>query len=268
MSLSVQQRERLQELVREAMEITGGCLDAAGRPKTFAEMEDECIELSDLLSANLLQARVGGRDVDAPSDACPTCGRRGDRLDDEPQVLQTDRGEVGWNEPAYHCRYCRRDFFSLGLPNWGWTWTRRSARGYWPRRCMRGPRPRAFRGPARHWRKLADLSISDERVRRACLRIGEQRIAHHDQMQRAFEHKPLPEQIGSKPAGGASPTDRLRDVRRGTSSTASARRAAEAASLGRQGQTLARESDRPAAFDARHTASERSATDTATAVAL
>jgi hypothetical protein len=29
--------------------------------------------------------------------------------------LQTDRGEVAWMEPAYHCRYCRRSFFpSLG----------------------------------------------------------------------------------------------------------------------------------------------------------
>jgi hypothetical protein len=114
MSLAGEKRERLRELVREAREITGGCLDSEGRPKTFAEMEDECIELGDLLAAELLLERVCQRDAEGPSDACPECWRRGDRLADEPRTLQTDRGEVGWTEPAYHCRHCRRDFFPSG----------------------------------------------------------------------------------------------------------------------------------------------------------
>ena len=44
MRLSGSQRERLQEIAREAREIVGGCLHSDGRPMTFSELEDECIE--------------------------------------------------------------------------------------------------------------------------------------------------------------------------------------------------------------------------------
>jgi hypothetical protein len=52
---------------------------------------------------------------------------------------------------------------------------------------------------------LADLSISAERVRRACQRVGHQRIEHHQRMQRAFEGKPLPQQAGGAPEGVEPP---------------------------------------------------------------
>jgi hypothetical protein len=112
MDLSLDQRRRLQELVREAQEIVGGCLAGDGRPKTFSELEDECVELGDLFTAELLLKRITARDPEAPSACCPTCGRAGKRLVlDEPRLLQTDRGEVGWAEPAYYCHPCRQSFF-------------------------------------------------------------------------------------------------------------------------------------------------------------
>lgn len=115
MDLSLEKRRRLLELVEEAREILGGCLDQDGRPKTFAELEEECVEVGDLLTAELLRERVGERNPDGPSGCCPSCGRDGERSPDEPHVLQTDRGEVGWSEPAYYCRHCRKSFFpSLG----------------------------------------------------------------------------------------------------------------------------------------------------------
>lgn len=115
MDLSMEKRRRLQELIDEAKEILGGCLHADGRPKTFAELEDECVELGDLFTAELLLGRVTERDPDAPSTCCPTCDRAGERVPDEPRLLQTDRGEVGWTEMAYYCRNCRQSFFpSLG----------------------------------------------------------------------------------------------------------------------------------------------------------
>jgi hypothetical protein len=52
---------------------------------------------------------------------------------------------------------------------------------------------------------LADLSISDERVRRACGHVGHDRIEEHQRLQEAFEHKPLPEQIRGKPAEVEAP---------------------------------------------------------------
>ena len=63
----------------------------------------------------------------------------------------------------------------------------------------------SFAAASRDLTHLADLSISDERVRRACLGVGRERIAHHQRMQRAFENKPLPQRAGGKPEGVAPP---------------------------------------------------------------
>ena len=116
MKLSATQRERLQEIAREATEIVGGCLHPDGRPMTFAELEDECIAVGDLLTSAMLQQRMTERQSPQQPPCCPTCGRQTDlNPDEEPRVLQTDRGEVEWMERTYHCRHCRRSFFpSLG----------------------------------------------------------------------------------------------------------------------------------------------------------
>ena len=115
MKLSGTQRKRLQEIAREAQEIVGGCLHADGQPMTFAELEDECIEAGDLLTATMLEQRVSERQPAVQSACCPMCDRAGDSNPDEPRVLETDRGEISWMEPTYYCRHCRRSFFpSLG----------------------------------------------------------------------------------------------------------------------------------------------------------
>jgi len=116
MRLSATQRKRLQHLASEAKEIVGGCLHDDGRPMTFAELEEECIEAGDLLTAAMLQQRVAEREIPPEDSCCSTCSRPGTLdADGEVRVLQTDRGEVAWTEPAYYCRTCRRSFFpSLG----------------------------------------------------------------------------------------------------------------------------------------------------------
>ena len=115
MKLSAAQRQRLEEIAREAKEIIGGCLHPDGRPMTFAELEDECIEAGDLLTAAMLQQRVAERQPPKEVPCCPRCDSPGEVGSDEPRVLQTDRGEVSWIEPTYYCRRCRRSFFpSLG----------------------------------------------------------------------------------------------------------------------------------------------------------
>jgi hypothetical protein len=111
MGISFQQRQRVLELAQELNGILGGCLDQDGRPKTFAELEEECIEVTDLLSVEVLRERVGERNPESPSPRCPGCEQVGQRDPDEPRIVQTDRGEVGWNEPAYFCRRCRKSFF-------------------------------------------------------------------------------------------------------------------------------------------------------------
>jgi hypothetical protein len=63
----------------------------------------------------------------------------------------------------------------------------------------------SFAAAAQDLLRLADLSISAERVRRACQRIGGERIEHQQRMQRAFEEKPLPAQVQGKPDGVEPP---------------------------------------------------------------
>ena len=109
-------RERLKQIAAEVREILGGCQHPDGRPMTFSELEDECIEAGDLLTAGVIEGRVAQGKSPEDDCCCPTCQRPGIRLpEDEARVLQTDRGEVTWMEPAFYCRNCRRSFFpSLG----------------------------------------------------------------------------------------------------------------------------------------------------------
>jgi hypothetical protein len=53
--------------------------------------------------------------------------------------------------------------------------------------------------------KLADLSISSERVRRACRRVASDRIDHHRRLEEAYHRKSLPEQAHGKPADAKAP---------------------------------------------------------------
>ncbi|MCG8587061.1 MAG: hypothetical protein MI757_20335 [Pirellulales bacterium] len=52
---------------------------------------------------------------------------------------------------------------------------------------------------------LGDLSISAERVRRACGRVASDRIAQQQRLEQAFHCKPLPEQSHDKPTDVESP---------------------------------------------------------------
>jgi hypothetical protein len=116
MRLSASKRERLKQIGAEVQEILGGCVHPDGRPMTFSELEDECVEAGDPLTAGVIERRVAQREAPQDGCGCPRCQRPGTRLpEDEVRVLQTDRGEVAWMEPTFHCRDCRRSFFpSLG----------------------------------------------------------------------------------------------------------------------------------------------------------
>lgn len=61
MKLSADQRKRLDELAREMKEILGGCVAEDGRPLTFDELEEGCIEAGDYVTALVLQERVAKR---------------------------------------------------------------------------------------------------------------------------------------------------------------------------------------------------------------
>lgn len=111
MGLSATQRQRLPQLDHEAKESLGGCHHPDGRPMTFSKLEDECIEFDDSFTALVLEQRVSEAKPNGQPPYCPGCERAGECQPAEPRVLQADRGEVGWLEPSYYCRNCRRSFF-------------------------------------------------------------------------------------------------------------------------------------------------------------
>jgi uncharacterized protein with PIN domain len=112
MAISSIGRERLRELVRELDKLVVEEKKYSGRSFTFAELEDDSIEVTDLLAQMLMEERLSKQFTDPqPEVCCPKCGCQIARDGDEPRVMQTDRGEVTWTEPTYDCPTCRRSFF-------------------------------------------------------------------------------------------------------------------------------------------------------------
>lgn len=85
--------------------------------KLFVDLEDEAVELGDALTCalmqQLLQAQAKTLQQEHPDECrCSVCGQPArHRHEPEPRWLQTRRGEVGWQEPTYHCDQCRQAFF-------------------------------------------------------------------------------------------------------------------------------------------------------------
>jgi hypothetical protein len=115
MALSSEDRKRAKELARELVKITGGRFKSDGKSKTFAEIEDEAIEVGDLITSLAIN-EAAEQSPDAPTPCrCPECGavpkKRDPDDDDEVVILQTDRGDVDFVTDGYYCRRCRRSFF-------------------------------------------------------------------------------------------------------------------------------------------------------------
>lgn len=95
-------------------------LAAAG---TLVELEELTCRIGDEFGRQLCESELVSRArqaADAEQSECPECGLPCPRGQPEPVVLQGLRGEVGYNQPSYFCRRCRRSFFPLaarlGLP--------------------------------------------------------------------------------------------------------------------------------------------------------
>lgn len=68
-----------------------------------------------------------------------------------------------------------------------------------------GVQSRSFAEGSAHLKNLDDLTISDERIRRATQQAAEERIAQQDRLITAYRNKPLPEQRSQKPADVEAP---------------------------------------------------------------
>jgi len=91
-------------------------LAAAG---TLVDLEELTCQIGDEFARQLCERELAnrGRQIsEAEQYECPECGLLCPRGQPEPVVLQGIRGEVGFNQPGYYCRHCRRSFFPSGRP--------------------------------------------------------------------------------------------------------------------------------------------------------
>jgi hypothetical protein len=89
-------------------------LAAAG---TLMDLEELTCQIGDEFARQLCESELVSRSqqaADAERCECPECGWPCPRGEPEPVLLQGLRGEVGFNQPSYFCRHCRRSFFPSG----------------------------------------------------------------------------------------------------------------------------------------------------------
>jgi predicted nucleic acid-binding Zn ribbon protein len=85
------------------------------RDTRFSDLEELAGSLGDEIARQLIETQVRGQAEEWPeTETCPECGGHASRAPDEPRVLTTTCGEVGWKEHVGHCPRCRRAFFPSG----------------------------------------------------------------------------------------------------------------------------------------------------------
>ena len=110
MTISAEVRKRLKEVARDLTKLVA--VENKQQRHTFAELEDDSIEVTDLLAQLIMEERLAQQVSDpSPLVCCPKCQKQIAQDGCEPRVMQTDRGEVTWTEPTYECPTCRRSFF-------------------------------------------------------------------------------------------------------------------------------------------------------------
>ena len=107
-------KSRVKAMVEELAREHQRELAAAG---TLVDLEELSCQIGDEFARRLCENELssrGQRAADAEQCECPECGLRCPRGEPEPVVLQGLRGELGFNQPSYFCRHCRRSFFPSG----------------------------------------------------------------------------------------------------------------------------------------------------------
>lgn len=88
--------------------------DGLSRDTKFSELEQVAGALGDEIARQLIETQVRGQAEDWSAEAlcqCPECGGPSSQAPDQPRVLTTTRGDVGWNQRVGYCTRCRRAFF-------------------------------------------------------------------------------------------------------------------------------------------------------------
>lgn len=109
-------RTRVKAMVEQLAREHQQELAAAG---TLVALEELTAQIGDEFGRQLCENELTSRSERAAKleqCECPECGLLCPRGEPEPVVLQGLRGEVGFSQPSYFCRRCRRSFFPAGGP--------------------------------------------------------------------------------------------------------------------------------------------------------
>jgi len=85
--------------------------------ETFVDLEELTGQIGEEVARQLCEnvlANRGERAAEAEQAECPDCGAACARSDVEPVVLDGLHGSLGFSQPSYYCRRCRRSFFPSG----------------------------------------------------------------------------------------------------------------------------------------------------------
>lgn len=88
--------------------------DGLSRETKFSELETVAATLGDEIARQLIETQVRGQAEDWSEEQlcqCPECGGPASKAPDQPRVLTTTRGDVGWDQRVGYCTRCRRAFF-------------------------------------------------------------------------------------------------------------------------------------------------------------
>jgi hypothetical protein len=112
MAISQELRSRLIECVRTYRVEKG---EKCGWDRTFQQIEDEACAFGDAVAQALMAESLAEQAAQGPRElwaCCPRCQRPAKaEAEVEPRLLDTRRGEVGWQEPKHYCLHCRQSFF-------------------------------------------------------------------------------------------------------------------------------------------------------------
>ena len=112
-SLSPSLRKLVQEVAEKVVVELYGPDGAPALGTLFDAIETAGVNVGDAVARAVIEQAAQRQANQIPAETC-RCGEHLENPHQEPRVLTTRRGDVGWQEPTGDCPACRRAFFPSG----------------------------------------------------------------------------------------------------------------------------------------------------------